>query len=57
MTPDTDADCTTIFVADVAANPPATVSSLEMRIPTYLVIHISWECTLANDSGLMGRNC
>ena len=57
LTPDTENDCTTIFAADVAANPPVTVSSFEVRFPTYLVVEISRGCTLANDSGLMGRNC
>ena len=36
--PNTDADCAAIFVADDAADTPATASSLEVRIPTALVI-------------------
>ena len=56
-TPDAEADCATISAADVAADPPATASSLEVRIPTDLVIQRLRGCTVANALGLMGRNC
>ena len=45
---DADADCDTISIAEVAADPPATVSSLEVRIPTALVIQILQGCTFTN---------
>ena len=35
-TPDADADCTAIFAAGIMADPPATLSSLEVRIPRVL---------------------
>ena len=56
-TPDADTDCATISAADVAADPPVTASSLEVRIPAALAIQRLWGCTMANDLGLMGRNC
>ena len=37
-TPDADADCARIPAADFAADPPATASSLAVRIPTGLAI-------------------
>ena len=56
-TPDADADCAIISVADVAADPPAAASSLEVRIPTAHAIQRLQGCTLENDLGLMGPNC
>ena len=44
-TPDADTDCARVSAADVAADPPATVSSLEVRIPTVLAIQQLRECT------------
>ena len=35
---DADADCVVISSADVAADPPANASCLEVKIPTALVI-------------------
>ena len=57
LTPDTDVDCAEIYAADVVTDPPATASSLEVRIPKYLLIQRPRDCTLANTSGLMARNC
>ena len=56
-TPENDADCARIYAADVAADLPATASSLEVRSPTALVIQRLRGCTLVNVLGVMGRNC
>ena len=53
---DADADGAEISVTDGTADTPATASSLEVSIPIALVQQ-SWGCTLANASGLTGRNC
>ena len=46
--PDAESACATISAADIAADPPTTASSLEVRIPTALAIQRSLGCTLAN---------
>ena len=51
-----DADCAVISASDAAADPPLTVSSLEVRIPVDTAIQQLQGCTLANDPGLMGHN-
>ena len=51
---DTDADRAAIFVTDVKTDPPATASSLEMRISIALAIQYTWSCNLASASRLMG---
>ena len=56
MMPDSDTDCAVISAAGGKADPPTTVSSLEVRIPADLVIQLFRGCTLANASGLMRRS-
>ena len=52
---DPDNDCATISAADVLADPLATASLLEVRIPKALAIQQLWGCTFANDLGVMGQ--
>ena len=56
LTPDTDVYCAAICTADVATDPPATASSLEVRIPKDMLMIRSRICPLADTSLLMGRN-
>ena len=53
---DADTDYAAVSTNDVVADTHANVSSLEVRIPTYMVIQRLRGCTLSNTSGPMGRN-
>ena len=55
-TPDTDNDCGAVPTVDVKADTTAAASYLKVSISTAMLIQRTRLCTLANASGLMGRN-